>query len=162
MWDVATGALVERLEGHRDSVYSVAFTPDDKGLVSGSLDRTLKFWDVSRLSMSDAKRKDGPGGSRSATGPGTPGQGAAMKIDGKEGSPCTMNFIGHKVFSAFLFSFAGLSGDCRTMYSPLPFRTMGNGSSQVPKTAESSSGTPDRQRYSVCFRATRTQLFPLA
>ncbi len=66
MWDVETGVLVERLEGHRDSVYSIAFTPDDKGLVSGSLDRTLKFWDVSKLSMSDAKRKDGPGGSSSA------------------------------------------------------------------------------------------------
>jgi len=96
MWDVATGALVERLEGHRDGVYSVAFTPDDKGLVSGSLDRTLKFWDVSRLSMSDAKRKDGPGGGGGATALGTPGQGTVMKIDGKEGSPCTMNFIGHE------------------------------------------------------------------
>ncbi len=26
IWDVATGNLVERLRGHRDSVYSVAFT----------------------------------------------------------------------------------------------------------------------------------------
>ncbi|EEB93899.1 hypothetical protein MPER_07384 [Moniliophthora perniciosa FA553] len=34
IWDVTTGQLVERLRGHRDSVYSVAFTPDGKGLVS--------------------------------------------------------------------------------------------------------------------------------
>ncbi|KAH7886978.1 WD40-repeat-containing domain protein [Phlebopus sp. FC_14] len=28
IWDVASGMLLERLRGHRDSVYSVAFTPD--------------------------------------------------------------------------------------------------------------------------------------
>lgn len=54
LWDLATGTLLERLRGHRsvtshpfrpkfisysDSVYSVAFTPDGRGLVSGSLDR---------------------------------------------------------------------------------------------------------------------------
>ena len=100
IWDVATGVLVERLRGHRDSVYSVAFTPDGKGLVSGSLDKTLKFWDVSALSVPSAKRKDGPGGG-GATGPGTPGQGAVVK-NGDKGSPCTMNFTGHKVPHASL------------------------------------------------------------
>ena len=41
IWDVATGTLVDRLRGHGDSVYSVTFTPDGKGLVSGSL---VKYW----------------------------------------------------------------------------------------------------------------------
>ena len=50
---------------------SVTFTPDGRGLVSGSKDKTLKYWDVSRL----------------ANGPGEFGR----------NSPCTMNFIGHKV-----------------------------------------------------------------
>jgi len=80
IWDVQTGQLVERLRGHRDSVYSVAFTPDGKGLVSGSLDKTLKFWDVSALG-------------------GGPGAVAKRNKDGKredKGSPCTMNFTGHK------------------------------------------------------------------
>jgi len=80
IWDVQTGQLVERLRGHRDSVYSVAFTPDGKGLVSGSLDKTLKFWDVSALG-------------------GGPGVVAKRNKDGKredKGSPCTMNFTGHK------------------------------------------------------------------
>ncbi|KIM86312.1 hypothetical protein PILCRDRAFT_39554, partial [Piloderma croceum F 1598] len=45
IWDVATGGLLECLRGHRDSVYSIAFTPDGKGLISGSLDKTLKYWD---------------------------------------------------------------------------------------------------------------------
>ena len=34
IWEVATGTLVDCLRGHGDSVYSVAFTPNDKGLVS--------------------------------------------------------------------------------------------------------------------------------
>ena len=93
---MATGVLVERLRGHRDSVYSVAFTPDGKGLVSGSLDKTLKFWDVSGLNVPNGKRKDGPGGGSGATGPGTPGQGAVVK-NGDKSSQCTMNFTGHKV-----------------------------------------------------------------
>jgi len=62
-----------RLRGLRDSVYSVGFTPDGKGLVSASLDKTLKFWHVSNgLNVSNAKRKDGPGDGSSATGAGTP------------------------------------------------------------------------------------------
>ncbi|KAK1229314.1 hypothetical protein PQX77_007632 [Marasmius sp. AFHP31] len=47
IWGVATGQLVERLRGHQDSVIGVAFTPDARGLVSGSLDKTLKYWDMS-------------------------------------------------------------------------------------------------------------------
>ncbi|KAK1219203.1 general transcription repressor [Marasmius sp. AFHP31] len=47
IWEVATGQLIGLLQGHRDSIYSVAFTPNDEGLVSGSLDKTLKYWDVS-------------------------------------------------------------------------------------------------------------------
>jgi WD40 repeat protein len=102
IWDVATGILVEQLQRHKDSVYSVTFTPDGKGLISGSLDKTLKFWDVSELSVSNAKRKDGPRGSGSnATGPGTLGQGAVMK----NGSPCTVNFTGHSVRLTFFVFF---------------------------------------------------------
>lgn len=46
VWDAVTGQLLERLEGHKDSVYSVAFMPDGKTLVSGSLDKTLRMWQL--------------------------------------------------------------------------------------------------------------------
>ena len=49
IWDTQTGVLVERTEGeqgHKDSVYSVAFSPDGRHLVSGSLDKTIKMWEL--------------------------------------------------------------------------------------------------------------------
>ncbi len=95
IWDLTTGDLVERLRGHRDCVYGVAFTPDGKGLVSGSLDKTLKFWDVGGLYLSNAKRAAGGNG---VMDPVPPGQVAIGKK-----SPCTMNFTGHKVPPTFLF-----------------------------------------------------------
>ena len=52
IWDAATGTLVTRLKGHVSTVYSVAFTPDGKGLVSCSEDKTLKYWEFS-VALSD-------------------------------------------------------------------------------------------------------------
>ena len=73
-------------------MYSVAFTPDGRGLVSSSSDKTLKCWDVSRLA-------NGPG-----VRPGLPGTlkrwalGRMKDVGTREGSStCTMNAIGHKV-----------------------------------------------------------------
>jgi len=50
VWDVTSGGLVARLEGHADSVCSVAWCPSDIGqsglLATGSLDRTIRTWDL--------------------------------------------------------------------------------------------------------------------
>jgi glucose repression regulatory protein TUP1 len=46
IWDTNTGAVLERFVGHQDSVYSVAFSPDGRSIVSGALDQTLKIWDL--------------------------------------------------------------------------------------------------------------------
>ncbi|KAJ7272550.1 WD40-repeat-containing domain protein [Mycena haematopus] len=69
IWSVASGALVEQLRGHQDSVYSVVFTRDGHGIVSGSLDNTLKYWDL---------------------------RGSKARKEGGKPSPCTTNFLGHK------------------------------------------------------------------
>jgi RNA polymerase sigma factor (sigma-70 family) len=46
LYDTATGAEVRRLVGHRESVYTVAFSPDGKTLVSTARDDTLRFWNA--------------------------------------------------------------------------------------------------------------------
>ncbi|KAI0337365.1 WD40 repeat-like protein [Trametopsis cervina] len=46
IWDLTTGALLFRLEGHSDSVYTVVFSPDGTKLVSGSADHNAILWDL--------------------------------------------------------------------------------------------------------------------
>lgn len=54
VWDTETGHRIDSLEGpgpasgHGDSVYSVAFSPHaDNILISASLDKTIKMWELS-------------------------------------------------------------------------------------------------------------------
>lgn len=73
------------MRGHGNSVYSVAFTPNGKGLVTGSLDKTLKLWDVGHLGAGA-----GPDRERRKVDP-------DVKVGGTlGGSQCLMDFIGHK------------------------------------------------------------------
>ncbi|MEO8612652.1 MAG: hypothetical protein ABI690_32460 [Chloroflexota bacterium] len=44
--DVATNTVLTTLEGHADSILSVAYSPDGTMLVSGSQDQTVRIWDV--------------------------------------------------------------------------------------------------------------------
>lgn len=46
MWDVATAQTVKRFEGHSARVNAVAFNADASVVVSGSYDRSVRFWDV--------------------------------------------------------------------------------------------------------------------
>ena len=46
LWDVASGEAIRTFNGHTDAVNSVAFTPDESQIISGSADGTLILWDV--------------------------------------------------------------------------------------------------------------------
>ena len=51
LWDVASGQRVGApLQGHTDSVTSLAFSPDGKALATGSTDKTAILWDVASRS----------------------------------------------------------------------------------------------------------------
>lgn len=45
VWDLTTGAIIgEPLVGHSHKVTCVAFSPDSKQIISGSLDKTIRLW----------------------------------------------------------------------------------------------------------------------
>lgn len=70
VWDTRTGQQLEKLRGHKDSIYSVSFAPDGRTLVSGSLDKTLKMWDLSatvRALDADAPEEERAGNATCAT-----------------------------------------------------------------------------------------------
>ena len=46
VWNVETGEKLHTLEGHRFDIDDVVFTPDGRFVVSGSVDGTIKFWDI--------------------------------------------------------------------------------------------------------------------
>jgi len=80
--------LVDRLSGHKRSVYSVKFVhglgttrENSEALVSGSLDKTMKRWDVGPFDGHDDVREAGPG----------------LEGHGENGSKCVKTFQGHKV-----------------------------------------------------------------
>ncbi|KAI0435534.1 WD40-repeat-containing domain protein [Xylaria telfairii] len=55
LWDVATGIMRQKLEGHTERVYAVAFSPDGSRLASGSYDHTVRLWDTTTEAVPLAK-----------------------------------------------------------------------------------------------------------
>jgi len=46
VWDVKPGTLVGEFQGHNDGVFSVAFSADDRTIISGGDDAAIRFWDA--------------------------------------------------------------------------------------------------------------------
>jgi WD40 repeat protein len=46
LWNLATGTERRQLDGNPGQVTSLAFTPDDKVLITASLDESVRLWDV--------------------------------------------------------------------------------------------------------------------
>jgi glucose repression regulatory protein TUP1 len=100
LWDAQTGQLIECLVEHNKNVLSMAFTPDGKGLVSGSVDSTLKHWDLGpMLIMRGQSYEVGVGDAGSVVSEES-GQDKGVCV-------CTVDFMGHTVrgrLPAFPFS----------------------------------------------------------
>jgi WD40 repeat protein len=66
VWDVATGKKLFTLEGHKFDVDALVFTRDDRFLLTGSVDTTIKFWNMKSgqlertFALTEQKRIDQP------------------------------------------------------------------------------------------------------
>lgn len=103
IWDVKTGILIERLEGHTAGIYSVGFTPDGEGLLSGSLDKTVKQWHLGPLLRHP--QRDAPLG---------------LQHSGRQsqkGSLCTASYVGHDVHATRIRIESGTDACGRTTCS---------------------------------------------
>jgi WD40 repeat protein len=76
VWDLAGGHEVLTLRGHSAGINCVAFSPDGRRLVSGSIDWTARVWDATPLDDStDTERGADPSAGRIS--PAAPGHSAA-------------------------------------------------------------------------------------
>jgi WD40 repeat protein len=48
VWDAATGQEIRSFKGHTNSIFSVAFSPEGKRILTGSADKTAKVWDAEK------------------------------------------------------------------------------------------------------------------
>jgi WD40 repeat protein len=46
VWNVQTGEKLWTIEGQKFDINALTFTRDDKFLLTGSVDTTIKFWDM--------------------------------------------------------------------------------------------------------------------
>ena len=45
IYDLASSSLVDTIQAHSATVWSIHLRPDQMGLISGSADKDVKFWD---------------------------------------------------------------------------------------------------------------------
>ena len=59
IFNVRTGKCIAGHPGHNDIVWSLVFTPDGNGLLTGSWDKRVIHWDVSWLELTQWNNTDG-------------------------------------------------------------------------------------------------------
>jgi WD40 repeat protein len=55
LWEVVTGRLLARLEGHTGKVKCLAYSPDSRRLVSGGYDQTVRLWNLAEYLASNSQ-----------------------------------------------------------------------------------------------------------
>ena len=55
VFDLGSGEMTEEVEAHSGEVWSLALTHDKRGLVTGSADKTVKFWNFELMSTGERR-----------------------------------------------------------------------------------------------------------
>ncbi|KAJ3452488.1 wd repeat-containing protein [Anaeramoeba flamelloides] len=53
LFDVATAELIEKTQPHTDSIWSIGLTPDKSGIITGSADHDVKFFDFELIEIDE-------------------------------------------------------------------------------------------------------------
>ncbi|MEL6231133.1 MAG: hypothetical protein AAFR24_14575 [Cyanobacteria bacterium J06627_3] len=59
LWDLEGNPIGSPFEGHEDTVYDIAFSPDGQYIVSGGSDRTIRLWDLQGSQIRPAFQRHG-------------------------------------------------------------------------------------------------------
>ncbi|KAK2905151.1 hypothetical protein Q8A67_006950 [Cirrhinus molitorella] len=54
IFDLASGSLLETAEAHDGALWSMCLSPDQRGIVTGGADKTVKFWDFELIKDQDS------------------------------------------------------------------------------------------------------------
>uniref|UniRef100_A0A8C0YF92 WD repeat domain 3 n=1 Tax=Cyprinus carpio carpio TaxID=630221 RepID=A0A8C0YF92_CYPCA len=54
LFDLASGSLLETTDAHAGALWSMCLSPDQRGIVTGGADKTVKFWDFELIKDQDS------------------------------------------------------------------------------------------------------------
>lgn len=54
IFDLASGSLLETTDAHEGALWSMCLSPDQRGIVTGGADKTVKFWDFELIKDEDS------------------------------------------------------------------------------------------------------------
>jgi hypothetical protein len=97
VWDVATGACLQTLEGHARAVCSVCVSADGSRLFSGSVDNTIRVWNipVSQVSSSSSSMSSASAVSQVSSSSSSMSSAAALSSEVPDELRCP---IGYELF----------------------------------------------------------------
>ncbi|XP_075994682.1 WD repeat-containing protein 3 [Genypterus blacodes] len=57
IFELASGSLLETVDAHDGALWSLCLAPDQRGIITGSADKTVKFWDFELIKDQQADQK---------------------------------------------------------------------------------------------------------
>ncbi|XP_063069817.1 WD repeat-containing protein 3 [Engraulis encrasicolus] len=57
LFELSSGSLLETVDAHDGAVWSMCLAPDQRGIVTGSADKTVKFWDFELIKDEQSEQK---------------------------------------------------------------------------------------------------------